>query len=73
MQTEEIKNFLEEKTIQYNRPEFIGTDPIQVPKQFSSKENIEIAGFLTATISWGNRQAIIKNAGRLMAMMGNDP
>ena len=73
MQTNEIKNFLDEKTLQYNRTEFIETDPIQVPKYFSSKEDMEIAGFLTATISWGNRQAIIKNAGRLMAMMEDSP
>lgn len=69
----DLKNFLDEKVEEFNRPNFIETDPIQVPKQFSEKENIEIAGFLTATISWGNRPAIIKNALRLMAMLGNQP
>ncbi|HKJ79277.1 MAG TPA: TIGR02757 family protein [Prolixibacteraceae bacterium] len=69
----EIKEFLDEKVEKFNRPEFIETDPIQVPKQFESKKDIEIAGFLTATISWGNRQAIIKNALKLMALMDNQP
>lgn len=69
----DLKEFLDEKVDQYNRPHFIETDPIQVPKQFSGKENIEIASFLTATISWGNRAAIIKNALRLMALMDNQP
>lgn len=69
----DLKSFLDEKAEQYNRPVFIETDPIQVPKQFSEKENIEIAGFLTATISWGNRPAIIKNATKLMEMMDNRP
>lgn len=69
----DLKIFLDEKVEEFNRPHFIETDPIQVPKQFSVKENIEIAGFLTATISWGNRPSIIKNAMRLMAMLGNQP
>jgi uncharacterized protein (TIGR02757 family) len=73
MKVPELKDFLDEKVEEFNRPEFIETDPIQVAKQFSEKENIEIAGFLTATISWGNRAAIIKNAGRLMALLDNQP
>lgn len=73
MNLNEIKEFLDKKTIQYNQPAFIETDPIQVPKNFSEKENIEIAGFFTATIAWGNRQAIIKNALRLMSLMDNRP
>ncbi len=68
-----IKDFLDEKVEEYNRPVFIKTDPIQVPKQFTEKENIEIAGFLTATIAWGNRPAIIKNAMRLMGVMDFQP
>jgi uncharacterized protein (TIGR02757 family) len=71
--TDDIKSLLDEKVIRYNKPEFIGTDPIQVPKQFSQKENIEISAFITSTISWGNRTAIIKNALRLMNIMDNDP
>lgn len=73
MNFNELKEILDEKVNLYNRPTFIETDPIQVPKQFSKKENIEIAGFLAASIAWGQRQTIIKNAFRLMEMMDNDP
>jgi len=73
MAISDLKDFLNEKAYQYNQPSFIETDPIQVPKQFSGKENIEIAGFLTATIAWGNRQSIIKNAGLLMTLLENEP
>lgn len=73
MKVEELKEFLDEKAEKYNQPAFIATDPIQVPRQFSQINNIEIAAFLTATISWGNRSAIIKNALRLMSMMDNRP
>jgi uncharacterized protein (TIGR02757 family) len=69
----DLKDFLDEKVLKYNQPFFIETDPIQVPKNFSGKENIEIAAFLTATIAWGNRLSIIKNATRLMALMDNQP
>ncbi len=69
----DLKSFLDEKVLKYNQPFFIETDPIQVPINFSGKENIEIAAFLTATIAWGNRLSIIKNATKLMALMDNQP
>jgi uncharacterized protein (TIGR02757 family) len=69
----DLKSFLDEKVEKYNRSFFIETDPIQVPKTFSDKKNIEIAAFLTATIAWGNRLSIIKNATKLMALMENQP
>ncbi len=70
---DELKTFLDEKVVKYNQAQFIESDPIQVPRQFSKKEDIEIAGFLSATIAWGNRAAIIKNAFRLMALLDNEP
>ncbi len=69
----ELKELLDEKADQYNQLNFIETDPIQIPKQFSQKENIEIAGFLAATIAWGQRPTIIKNAFQLMTSMENKP
>ena len=68
-----LKSFLDEKTALFNRPGYIDSDPIQVPHQFSMQEDIEIAAFLTATIAWGNRKSIIKNALRLMSLMDNSP
>ena len=58
--SKDIKSFLEEKVIQYNQPDFIEPDPISIPHQFNLKEDIEIAGFLAATIAWGNRKMIVK-------------
>ena len=69
----ELFDFLESKTEQYNNPSFIDSDPIRIPHQFSKKEDIEIAGFLTATIAWGQRKSIIKNAQRLLDLMDNAP
>jgi len=69
----ELKEFLEEKYELYNQPSFIDNDPICIPHSFSKKEDIEIAGFLTATIAWGQRKTIINNGFRLMKLMDNDP
>lgn len=73
MINKELKQFLNEKVSQYNQPKFIESDPIQIPHQFSKKEDIEIAAFLTATIAWGKRPMIIKNANKMMAIMENSP
>ncbi len=73
MNRAELKDFLDTKAAQYQRREFLATDPIQVPHSFSKKEDIEIAGFLTATLSWGHRKSIIKNAGNLMERMDGAP
>ena len=73
MKKNELKEFLDEKVIKYNNPDFIESDPIQIPHQFSLKEDIEIAGFLAATIAWGNRKMIIKNSLRMVELLGNSP
>ncbi len=70
---EDLKNFLEEKYLQYNTTSFIETDPVAIPHLFTKKEDIEIAAFLTATISWGSRPVILRNARRLMEMMYMEP
>jgi uncharacterized protein (TIGR02757 family) len=73
MNTQELKDFLDEKVALYNNPNFIESDPIQIPHRYSLKEDIEIAAFLSATIAWGNRKMIISNAKKMMDLMGNAP
>ena len=73
MNHNELKDFLDEKVTLYNNPNFIESDPIQIPHLFTLKEDIEIAGFLAATISWGNRKMIIQNSHKMMHLMGNSP
>ncbi|MEJ1222027.1 TIGR02757 family protein [Sediminicola sp. 1XM1-17] len=73
MKKSDLKEFLDAKVIQYNLPEFLESDPIQIPHLFDRKEDIEISGFLTATIAWGNRKSIIANAHKLMELMDHSP
>jgi uncharacterized protein (TIGR02757 family) len=73
MDFSEIKGFLDSKVDEYNNVRFIESDPIQIPHRFSLKEDIEISGFLTSAIAWGNRKMIIRNAEKMMDLMGNSP
>ena len=73
MKKAELKEFLDAKVLEYNKPDFLTTDPIQIPHLFTKKEDIEISGFLTATIAWGNRKSIINNAHKLMELMDHSP
>lgn len=73
MTQHELKEFLDEKVQLYNQPTFIESDPIQIPHRFTQKEDREIAGFLAATMAWGNRKMIIKKVDDLLQRMGNSP
>lgn len=73
MNADELRSFLDAKVIQYNNQDFIDSDPVQIPHLFTRKEDIEIAGFLAATIAWGNRKMIINNAKKMVELMGNSP
>lgn len=54
MFSKDLKQLLDEKYLEYNKSEFfIETDPIQIPKCFEEKEDIEIAGFLAASLAMG--------------------
>ena len=68
-----LKEFLDIKSEEYNNKAFIENDPIQIPHKFKTKEDIEISGFLTATIAWGNRKSIINSSKRMMELLENDP
>ncbi|MEM7370431.1 MAG: TIGR02757 family protein [Bacteroidota bacterium] len=69
----ELQLLLDKTCLLYNTPDFIRDDPIQIPHQFSRKEDIEISGFLTALIAWGRRDIIIRNAQRLITLMDGEP
>lgn len=74
MTHQELKDFLDEKYLQYNKSDFfIETDPIQVPKFFEEKEDIEIAGFMAASLAWGQRPVIIKKCKELIGLMDYAP
>jgi len=68
-----IKEFLNLKAEEYNNINFIKDDPIQIAHHYKKKEDIEISGFLTSTIAWGNRKSIINSSIKMMKLMDDDP
>ena len=73
MKNTEIKELLDEYYDLFNRPSFIESDPVQVPHSFSRREDVEISGFLTSAIAWGQRPVIIRNAMSLVESMPGGP
>lgn len=70
---EEMYDLLERLHDRYNNADFIEADPISVPHSFSATLDREVAGFMAATIAWGNRQAIVRSSHRMMRYMDNAP
>lgn len=69
----ELKDFLDHKYESFNNEAFIEEDPILIPHGFTKKQDVEISGFLAATIAWGQRKTIINNAKSMMERMDHDP
>jgi len=70
---DKIHELLERKYLEFNATAFIDNDPISIPHSFTKKQDIEIMGFWTAILSWGNRKSIMNSAQKLTALMDGAP
>jgi len=68
-----VKEYLDEQVIRINTPAFIESDPVQFPRRYKRLQDIETVAFLTATITWGNRGMILRNAEQMLSKMGESP
>mgnify|MGYP000256457026 CR=1 FL=1 len=73
MTEQELKDFLESKTKAYQSEEFIETDPIQVPHEFTNSTDIEISGLISALLAWGRRDLIIRSSRAILQRMDYAP
>ncbi|MEO1517765.1 MAG: TIGR02757 family protein [Bacteroidota bacterium] len=73
MNTSELRTYLNEAAELYNQPSFIENDPISIPHAFQCLQDIEIMGFWTAMLAWGQRVTIINKARELVRLMGHQP
>ena len=69
----EVKDLLDYKAAQYNNPSFIESDPVSIPHGYGNPHDIEISGFLAATIAWGGRKSAIASAKKMMHLMDDAP
>lgn len=73
MTEEELKELLDSEATRINNVNFIGSDPVQFPRRFTRQEDVEIAALLAATIAWGNRKMICRDAEKMLTLMDNEP
>jgi uncharacterized protein (TIGR02757 family) len=73
MNVDSIKALLDENVARYNTPAFIKDDPVQFSHRYSVQQDIEIVSFVVAHISWGKRAMILRDAERMLALMGSSP
>jgi uncharacterized protein (TIGR02757 family) len=73
MRSNNLKAFLDQQVNTYNQPDFIPNDPISIPHRYSKPQDIEIAGFIAAVFSWGNRRTIITKSTEFLALMDDAP
>lgn len=64
---------LDEALARINVPSFADADPVQFPRSFVDRRDVEIAALLCSTIAWGNRKMIVRNCQWLLETMGNAP
>ena len=57
----------------YETSDFINSDPVQFIHRYTSINDIEIAGFLSALFAFGSRKVFIKKLELLFQIMGNEP
>lgn len=70
---ENIKKTLDKAYSTFHTIDFIKDDPIQIPKQFSKIQDIEIMAFFTSILAWGQRKTIINSCKRLISLFDDAP
>jgi len=68
-----LKKELDDWYEKISTPDFIDLDPLQFPRRYAKREDIEIAAFLSATIAWGRRDLILRSCEKMFALMGPSP
>lgn len=71
--SDDLAILLNEEAARYNTPEFIVDDPVQFPRRFTDKRDIEIVSLLVSTIAWGRRPMICRNAEKMLQLMDYQP
>jgi uncharacterized protein (TIGR02757 family) len=68
-----LKPYLDEINDAVERPDYVASDPVQFMHAFTDKKDIEIAGFLAATMAWGRRDIVNQKVEELLSRIDFDP
>jgi len=69
----EIREVLERLYAKYNRRECISPDPLQFVYRYKNCGDMEVAGFLAASLAYGRVEQIEKGLDELLGLMGESP
>ncbi len=69
----ETATLLEDAARRHNTPEFVVHDPVQFPRRYTKLQDVEVVALLTATLAWGRRDMILRDAERMLRRMGSSP
>ncbi len=69
----DIRILLRRLVDKYHDPSFIEGDPISIPHEYTLLQDIEITGFWTAMLAWGQRKTIINKSRALFDLMDRAP
>lgn len=67
------KSEIDKLAEEYETIDFIKDDPISIPKRFSEKKDIEIAGFIASLVAYGRREVFLKKLDTLFSIAQNEP
>ncbi len=67
------KSEIDKLAEEYETIDFIKDDPISIPKRFSEKKDIEIAGFIASLVAYGRREVFLKKLDNLFEIAQNEP
>tara|TARA_B110000037_G_C17023929_1_gene466533 strand:- start:136 stop:918 length:783 start_codon:yes stop_codon:yes gene_type:complete len=67
------KKILEDAYQRHHNSDFIKDDPLQIPHEFSSLQDIEIMAFFSSILAWGQRKTIINNCRKLISIFNGQP
>lgn len=69
----QMAQLLEREAARIHCPEFVTADPVQFPRRFDRKDDIEIVSLLGSHLAWGNRKMICRDIERLLDRMEGEP
>ncbi len=70
---DKLKDNLDALILRYNNPDFAAKDPVQFPRHYTDKRDIEVSAILTSTIAWGRRPMILSNSKKLHDILCGEP
>ncbi len=68
-----LKAYLDGLVARYERPAFIGDDPISIPHGFDDPADQAVIGFYAALLAWGRRDVMLRKLADLCARMDYAP